>query len=184
MAAPVQRQSWTATADYNAILHMDRDGDGDDRDDGDGDDVMLGMCRQFGIPYSTRLGAFSSRDYDDGDNKISKQDHVFIISQSVECLTANLPIMVAFSAKQFKNFSCLTETEARNMNRLLNCFVEGGPRNISNKRKYRTGDEEGRGKVGKKSDLKRKKSWSAQQEYIWKLTTKLPKLCRRLKKDF
>ena len=31
-----------------------------------------------------------------------------------------------FSAKQFKNFSCLTETEARNMNRLLNCFVEGG----------------------------------------------------------
>ena len=92
--------------------------------------------------------------------------------------------MVGFSAKQFKNFSCLTETEARNMNRLLNCFVEGGARNISNKRKYRTGDEEGRGKVGKKSDLKRKKSWSAQQEYIWKLTTKLPKLCERLKKDF
>ena len=78
MAGPVQRQSWTATADYNAILHMDRDGDGDDGDegddgddcnDGDGDDVMLGMCRQFGIPYSIRLGAFSSRDYDDGDNK-------------------------------------------------------------------------------------------------------------------
>ena len=64
MAGPVQQQSWTATADYNAILHMDRDGDGDD-----GDDVMLGMCRQFGIPYSTKMGAFSSRDYDNGDNK-------------------------------------------------------------------------------------------------------------------
>ena len=100
MAGPVQRQSWTATADYNAILHMDRDGDGD----GDGDDVMLGMCRQFGIPYSTKMGAFSSHDYDDGDNKINKigsRFHHIVECRVSDCQFANYGW---FSAKQFKTF--------------------------------------------------------------------------------
>ena len=122
---------------------------------------------------------FSSQVYDDSDDNDDNenQESVFWFSVSPKCaLTGRAICQLEFFLQNNSKTFHVWPIKARNMDRLPKYFSQGFDicKSSGWERKEKSWREIW--------FEKRKKSWPAQEEYIWKLTTKLPKLCQRFKK--